>query len=50
MPGPILIGMSLRIKARPRLEPMSVEMMRPEVYEYFGRTAPGLTACRFELE
>jgi hypothetical protein len=47
--GPILVGRSLRIKARPQLEPVEVAAMPADVYEYFGQTAQGLAACRFEL-
>jgi len=46
---PILIRFSVKLNARGRIEPVDIANMPPEVYEYFGRTAPALGACGFGL-
>lgn len=47
--GPVLVKLSLRIRSRPELQALAAEALPREVYEYFGRTAQGLMACRFTI-
>src|SRR6187431_658465 len=47
--GPLVIKATLKLKARPRIIPIDVPNMPPEVYGYFGGTAPALTACGFSI-
>ena len=41
--APLLILTTMKVNARPPVTPVAVESMPPEVYAYFGETAPPLT-------
>jgi hypothetical protein len=47
--APLLVRFSMQLKARPTILPIDVPHMPPEVYGYFGGTAPALTACGFNI-
>src|SRR5439155_25703528 len=47
--APLLILTTMKVNARPPVTPVAVESMPPEVYAYFGETAPPLTQLGFEL-
>ena len=47
--APLIIKATLKLKVRPRIIPIDVPHMPPEVYGYFGATAPAFTACGFNI-